>query len=100
MLPWDLSQPNLIPDDQRSHFCPSEGIGTHEAIDNVMKPGMIHPMGSLTLCDLIGLDVVLSVMEVLKRYLGDDKYRPAYLLRKMVAADYLGRKSGRGFYQY
>ena len=81
-------------------FALQEGIGTPEAIDAVMRLGMNHPMGPLTLADLVGLDVVLSVMEVLQRDTGDDKYRPAYLLRKMVDAGYLGMKSGRGFYTY
>jgi len=98
--PGFISNRILCPMINEAIFALQEGIGTPEAIDNVMKLGMNHPMGPLTLCDLIGLDVVLSVMEVLQRDLGDDKYRPAYLLRKMVAAGYLGRKSSRGFYQY
>jgi 3-hydroxyacyl-CoA dehydrogenase len=77
-----------------------EGVAEPEAIDTVMKLGMNHPMGPLALADLIGLDTCLSILEVLQRDLGDDKYRPCPLLRKYVAAGWLGRKSGRGFYRY
>ena len=90
----------LMPMINEAVYCLMEGVATAEAIDNVMKLGMAHPMGPLTLADLIGLDVCLDILEVLHKGLGDDKYRPCPLLRRMVAAGCLGRKSGRGFYDY
>jgi 3-hydroxybutyryl-CoA dehydrogenase len=98
--PGFISNRILCPMINEAVFALQEGIGNPEAIDTVMKLGMNHPMGPLTLADLIGLDVVLFVMEVLQRDLGEDKYRPAPLLRRMVDAGWLGRKSGRGFYKY
>lgn len=90
----------LMPMLNEAIYALMEGVGTAEAIDTVMKLGMNHPMGPLALADFIGLDVVLSILEVLHEGLGDPKYRPCPLLRKMVAAGHLGRKSGRGFYEY
>jgi 3-hydroxybutyryl-CoA dehydrogenase len=90
----------LMPMINEAVYCLMEGVGTRESIDEVMKLGMGHPMGPLTLADFIGLDVCLAILEVLHDGLGDPKYRPCPLLRKMVQAGYLGRKSGRGFYTY
>ena len=90
----------LMPMINEAIFCLMEGVADREGIDTVMQLGMAHPMGPLTLADLIGLDVCLFILEVLHEGLGDDKYRPCPLLRRMVAAGHLGRKSGRGFYEY
>ncbi len=90
----------LMPMINEAIYAVMEGVGTPEAIDTVMKLGMNHPMGPLTLADFIGLDVCLAILNVLHDGLGDPKYRPCPLLRRMVAADQLGRKSGRGFYKY
>jgi 3-hydroxybutyryl-CoA dehydrogenase len=98
--PGFVSNRVLMPMINEAIFCVMEGVAEPEAVDTVMKLGMNHPMGPLALADLIGLDVCLAILEVLHRGLGDDKYRPCPLLRKMVAAGRLGRKSGRGFYDY
>jgi len=90
----------LMPMINEAVYCVMEGVGTPEAVDTVMQLGMNHPMGPLALADLIGLDTCVAILEVMHRGLGDPKYRPCPLLRKYVAAGWLGRKSGRGFYTY
>lgn len=90
----------LIPMINEAFYALYEGVATAEEIDEAMKLGCNHPMGPLTLADFVGLDVTLNALEVLKRDLGDDKYRPCPLLRKYVEAGYLGRKTGRGVYNY
>ncbi len=99
-FPGFVSNRILMPMLNEAIQCVMEGVATPEAIDQIMKLGMNHPMGPLALADFIGLDTCLSIMEVLHAGLGDDKYRPSPLLRKMVQAGLLGRKSGRGFYAY
>jgi 3-hydroxybutyryl-CoA dehydrogenase len=90
----------LMPMINEAIFAVMEGVGTRESIDMVMKLGMHHPMGPLTLADFIGLDVCLAILDVMHDGLGDPKYRPCPLLRRMVAAGHLGRKTGQGFYTY
>jgi len=98
--PGFVSNRVLMPMINEAIYCVMEGVGSPEAIDSVMKLGMNHPLGPLALADLIGLDVCLNILEVLQEGLGDPKYRPCPLLRKMVDAGRLGRKSGHGFYRY
>lgn len=98
--PGFVSNRVLMPLINEAAFCVMEGVATAEAVDNVMKLGMNHPMGPLELADFIGLDVCLDIMQVLLEGFGDPKFRPCPLLRKMVAAGWLGKKSGRGFYVY
>ena len=90
----------LMPMINEAVFCLADGVATAEAIDKIMTLGMAHPMGPLTLADLIGLDICLAIMKVLHRDMGDNKYRPCPLLEEMVSAGNLGRKTGRGFYSY
>jgi 3-hydroxybutyryl-CoA dehydrogenase len=98
--PGFISNRVLMPMINEAIYAVMEGVGTPDAIDTVMKLGMNHPMGPLTLADFIGLDVCLAILNVLHEGFGDPKFRPCPLLRRMVAAGQLGRKSGQGFYPY
>ena len=98
--PGFVSNRVLLPMINEAAFAVMEGVATAEAVDAVMKLGMNHPMGPLELADFIGLDVCVNILEVLYEGFGDSKYRACPLLRKMVAAGWLGRKSGRGFHNY
>ncbi len=98
--PGFVSNRVLMPMINEAAFCVMEGVATAEAVDDIMKLGMNHPMGPLALADLIGIDTCLAIMDVLYTGFSDSKYRPCPLLKKMVAAGRLGRKSGRGFYSY
>ncbi len=98
--PGFISNRVLMPMINEAVYCLMEGVSSREGIDEIMKLGMNHPMGPLALADFIGLDVVVNILDVLKDGIGDDKYRACPLLRRMVAAGHLGRKTGRGFYEY
>ena len=99
-FPGFVSNRVLMPMINEAVFCLMEGVSSREGIDTVMKLGMNHPLGPLALADLIGLDVCLDILEVLQKEMGDPKYRPCPLLRRMVAAGRLGKKSGQGFFEY
>jgi len=99
-LPGFIANRILLPMINEAIFCLFQGVGDCKSIDNVMKLGMNHPMGPLALADLIGLDTCLAILETLHRGLGDQKYRPCPLLKQYVESGWLGRKSGKGFYQY